>query len=67
MDYRNRKPIHYAASCVGSKPLELLMKIGVDMKDIEYKKNTPFMIACKLGRLENVKLLLESNKDIGYA
>jgi len=36
------------------------MNIGVDIKDKDLKKNTPFMIACKYGRLDNVKLLIES-------
>lgn len=43
------------------------MSIGVDIKDKDILRNTPFIIACKYGRLENVKALIESSKDCGYA
>ena len=42
------------------------MSIGVDLKEKDSKRTHAFIIACKHGRLENVKALVESGKDYGY-
>jgi ankyrin repeat protein len=59
MDEFMRKPIHYAAVCVGTGPLELLISKGVDPREGDREKNTPLMLASKYGRHNNVKLLIK--------
>ncbi|XP_022093032.1 tankyrase-like protein [Acanthaster planci] len=58
-------PIHYAAACKSSGPLELLLKSGVDAETPQPKKLvTPLMIAAKHGRTKNVEVLLKKRKPI---
>ena len=52
--------MHYAAACEGPGPLEYLLKNGIDTRERDQSKNTPLMIACKYGRIKNVKLLIEN-------
>jgi len=58
MDEIMRKPVHYAAVCSGTGPLELLLKRGVDAREGDRDKNTPLMLACKTGRYNNVRVLV---------
>ena len=54
-----RKPVHYAAACVGTGPLEVLASKGVDMREGDQLGITPLMIAAIYGRAKNVRFLLE--------
>jgi hypothetical protein len=42
----------------GPKNLEILLKYGADLKDIDKKKVTPLMLAAKSGNSKNVKFIL---------
>ena len=55
-----RKPIHYAAACMGPEPLNYLISQNVDIREGDINKITPLMIACIYGRDKNVKILLEN-------
>jgi ankyrin repeat protein len=57
-DSQSRRPIHYAAQVDSVKNLELLVKYGGDLKDIDKKKMTPLMLAAKSGRFKNIKFIL---------
>ena len=57
-DSMGRKPIHYAAVLESSKQLELLVRAGADLKDMDKRKCTPLMLAAKFGRLKNLKFIL---------
>ena len=59
MDEMMRKPVHYAAVCLGTGPLELLLKKGIDAREGDKEKTTPLMLACKYGRAHNVRVLIE--------
>ncbi|XP_074658150.1 poly [ADP-ribose] polymerase tankyrase-like [Tubulanus polymorphus] len=62
MDKKHWRPIHYAATCEGPGPMELLLQRGVSADEIETQGNTPLMIACKYGRAHNVEALLKKAK-----
>lgn len=51
--------MHYAAACVTPDALEFMIKKKQEVNNQDVNGITPLMIACKLGRIENVKLLLE--------
>ncbi|XP_076804427.1 uncharacterized protein LOC143448524 [Clavelina lepadiformis] len=58
-DGRNRHPIHYAAACSSTKPLEFLInKVSIEEQDVNGM--TPVMIAAGAGREKNVDLLLKT-------
>lgn len=57
-DNQSRRPIHYAAMVDNTKNLELLMKYGADLKEIDKKKVTTLMLACKIGHYKNIKFIL---------
>ena len=59
-DDKGRKPIHYSSLCKGNGPLELLIKKKCNINDREKVGFTPLMHACRAGRYENVKILLEN-------
>lgn len=50
-DQQQRKLVHYAAACQGSGPLEYLISIGQSLHEVDQYKMTPFMIACRYGRI----------------
>ena len=62
-DDHDRKPVHYAACCETTAPLEYLIKNLVDTRDADMTKKTPLMYACEAGRLDCVKLLLGPNRS----
>ena len=62
-DNMGRKPISYAATCKGSGPLKLLIKKKCNVNDRERAGFTPIIHACRTGRYENVKILLENGAD----
>lgn len=57
-DSLSRRPIHYAAMFENTKNLELLVKYGADLKDIDKKKITTLMLAAKKGNYKNIKFIL---------
>ncbi|XP_038072455.1 poly [ADP-ribose] polymerase tankyrase-like isoform X2 [Patiria miniata] len=58
-------PIHYAAACEGSGPLELLLKRGSKADELQPKTMvTPLMIAAKYGRVQNIETLIENIKSV---
>eukprot|EP01125_Pyxidicula_operculata_P008837 TRINITY_DN292_c0_g1_i1.p1 TRINITY_DN292_c0_g1~~TRINITY_DN292_c0_g1_i1.p1 ORF type:complete len:2964 (-),score=944.30 TRINITY_DN292_c0_g1_i1:25-8748(-) len=63
-DEGKRKLVHYAAACSGPEPLKfLLSKVPAHcIRELDGSGTTPLMIAAGLGRLENVKLLLEADE-----
>lgn len=61
-DKKGRKPIHYAACCKGTGPLEVLLKKGASPFDVTRRKCTPLFYACSAGRAENADLLLKRAK-----
>ncbi|RHY27321.1 hypothetical protein DYB32_006862 [Aphanomyces invadans] len=68
VDAGNWATIHYAAACQGSEPLKRLLQAGVDVSLRTKSKDTPLTVAARLGRLDNVKLLLEhSATDVAVA
>uniref|UniRef100_A0A6F9DBH5 Poly [ADP-ribose] polymerase n=1 Tax=Phallusia mammillata TaxID=59560 RepID=A0A6F9DBH5_9ASCI len=59
MDGRNRRPIHYAAACSTTEPLEFLKnKVSIEEQDVNGM--TPLMIAAEAGRDRNVDVLLRT-------
>ena len=46
--------------------MELLVKNGADLKEIDKRKNTPLMLATKYGRVKNVKYILDKVRDQQY-
>ncbi|XP_038075117.1 poly [ADP-ribose] polymerase tankyrase-like [Patiria miniata] len=63
MDSYGLRPIHYAAVCEGSGPLELLLNRGVNPEDKHTGGVTPLMMAAKAGRAKNVEVLLKSIEE----
>ena len=62
-DNMGRKAISYAATCKGPGPLKLLIKKKCNVNDREKAGFTPIIHACRTGRYENVKILLENGAD----
>ena len=62
-DNNGRKAISYAATCKGTGPLKLLIKRKCNVNDREKAGFTPIIHACRTGRYENVKLLLENGAN----
>ncbi|XP_078592750.1 poly [ADP-ribose] polymerase tankyrase-like isoform X2 [Branchiostoma floridae x Branchiostoma japonicum] len=61
-DRTGRKPIHYAAACEGSGPLEFLLSRGMSAEDGDNQANTALVIAAENGRANNVDLILKKLK-----
>ena len=62
-DNMGRKAISYAATCKGPEPLKLLIKKKCNVNDREKAGFTPIIHACRTGRYENVKILLENGAN----
>jgi ankyrin repeat protein len=62
-DVDGSKPVHYAACSSSTANIELLIKNGVDTRDINRNKTTPLMFACRAGRENVVEVLLGPNKS----
>jgi ankyrin repeat protein len=45
-DTKGRKPVHYAACSSSPENIRVLIKNGVDTRDIDLFKKTPLMYAC---------------------
>eukprot|EP00105_Crassostrea_gigas_P017525 XP_011435338.1 PREDICTED: ankyrin-1-like [Crassostrea gigas] len=63
-DKYGRKPIHFAAACRGTGPLELLLQKGATPNEVTKRKVTPLHFACYAGRVKNAEILLEKAKSI---
>jgi ankyrin repeat protein len=63
LDNDRRRPVHYAAACVASGPLEYLIGRGVDIREPDQRGITPLMVAAMNGRAHNIPLLLGSSAD----
>lgn len=63
LDSEGRKAVHYAACSSSTENILLLIKNGVDTRDIDKSKSTPLMYACKAGRANVVEVLLGPNKS----
>ncbi|CAF2691907.1 unnamed protein product [Rotaria sp. Silwood2] len=61
-DYQ-RRPIHFAAACEGSEPLEYLISKNANLNDIDNDGNSPLHIAVTYGRVMNAELLLRKAKE----
>ena len=62
-DNIGRKPIHYSAVCKRTGPLQLLIKQKYNVNDRKKSGLTPLIHACRAGRYENAKILLENGAD----
>ena len=62
MDELMRKPVHYAAVCVGPGPIKLLLTRGIDPREGDREKLTPLMLASKYGRVHNIHVLLKEGE-----
>jgi len=63
-DMEQRKLIHYAAANQSDVALKFLVSKGIPVNDKDSKGVTPLMIACELGRTENVEYILKEQKKI---
>jgi hypothetical protein len=63
-DIEQNKPIHYAAACHSTGPLELLIARGADIYTTNTKKETPLIIAVKCNRPANIMILIEEDEEI---
>ena len=59
------KPIHFAAACEDSGPIELLIEKGSNVFDLTIEKQSSLHIAAKAGREKCISALLKTNKAIG--
>ena len=62
-DNMGRRPISYASTCKGPGPLKILINKKCNVNDRDMAGFTPIIHACRTGRYENVKLLLENGAD----
>ena len=63
-DSDGRRPIHYAASCLGPEPLKLLMIKGVNLVESDNEERTCLHLAAITGRSENIRLILSRNSGM---
>ena len=64
-DRSGNKLVHYAAACKSDATLKYLAsKKNIDLNCTNSEHMTPMMIACKYGRVDNVKLLLDIQKKL---
>ena len=57
-----RNLVHYAAANENPDILEFLIKSGADPNEFDSRKTTPLMIAAELGKLHNIKVIIEANE-----
>ncbi|XP_076308551.1 LOW QUALITY PROTEIN: poly [ADP-ribose] polymerase tankyrase-like [Tachypleus tridentatus] len=53
------RPVHYAAACKSTGPLELLLSRGVNAYETQTDGNIPLHVASQTGRHHNVELLFK--------
>ncbi|GMT24013.1 hypothetical protein PFISCL1PPCAC_15310, partial [Pristionchus fissidentatus] len=59
-DQNNWYTTHYAAVCEGDGPLKFLLSNDVGVCDVNKEGEMPLLVAARVGREENVKILLEA-------
>lgn len=59
LDSEQRDLVHYAVANHNPDVLKFLIQKKVEINNRDAEGNTPLMIACKLGRLQSVQLILE--------
>ncbi|GMS81496.1 hypothetical protein PENTCL1PPCAC_3671, partial [Pristionchus entomophagus] len=59
-DQNNWYTMHYAAVCEGDGPLKYLLSKDVGVCDVNKQGELPLHLASKMGRVANVKILLEA-------
>lgn len=62
-DRSMRRPIHYAAACEGTGPLDFLLSRGIRIDDVDNEGHTPLHIAADAGRAQNVELILRKARQ----
>lgn len=60
LDAQNWSVMHYAAVCTGTGPLKLLLSRGISTSQTNKEGDTPLHLASALGRIDNIKLILQS-------
>ncbi|KAJ6648044.1 Poly [ADP-ribose] polymerase tankyrase [Pseudolycoriella hygida] len=63
VDMQNWTLIHYAAVCTDVGPLKVLLARGISTSQVNKDGDTPLHLASALGRLDNVKLMLQNEKE----
>lgn len=58
-DKNRRNLVHYAAANTNPDIIRFLLANGCDANELDSSRRTPLMIACDLGRIQNVEVLLE--------
>jgi ankyrin repeat protein len=58
-DKNRRNLVHYAAANTNPEILRFLLNNGCDANELDSSRLTPLMIACKLGHIGNVQVILE--------
>lgn len=64
-DGQMRRPIHYAAACEATGPLEYLIQKGANVLDVDNRKTNCLHLAIKAKRAANVKLILAQGDGKG--
>lgn len=65
VDKWQRRPIHYAAACVSSAPLEYLLEKFANPSDEDSSGMSALHFAAQAGRPQNVDILLKRAKNLG--
>jgi len=60
------KLAHYAALSPNPDSLAFLLKNSVSMFDLDGQKNSPFMMSCSYGRVEQVRMFIKNEKIFNY-
>lgn len=63
LDNEQRDLVHYAAANSNPDILKILIEKKAEVNERDVNKTTPLMIACKLGRLQNVQQFLECQEE----
>ena len=60
-----RRPIHYAAACESTGPLEYLIQKGANVLDVDNRKTNCLHLAIKAKRADSVKMILAQGDGKG--
>jgi len=58
-DHQRKNLVHYAAANENGEVMKFLLQNGADPNELDAQRITPLMIACRLGKLEVVRVILE--------
>ncbi len=59
-----RRPVHYAAACVGPEPLKVLIAAGANLLDQDNQKRNCLHLAAMTGRADNIRVILQTNPNM---